>query len=252
MRQRPRGRHFAVTVVAAVSGIAIPSAALAPTVSVKARTFKGMPAVGALFSYSRGTGLGAHFCTASVVHSPNRDLVLTAAHCVSNVPAGRIAFVPGYRDGNTPYGIWLVTRVVVDKKWKTSADPDDDFAFLVVTQHGGSPVEKVTGAEHLGIDQPARQMVRVTGYPDGAAAPIHCENVVRTFSPTQLVFDCGGFTDGTSGSPLVAHFSRSTGLGAVMGVIGGYQQGGDTAAVSYAARFSAALAALYAIAVSES
>jgi hypothetical protein len=35
------------------------------------------------------------------------------------------------------------------------------------------------------------------------------------------------------------------GAGTVIGVIGGYEQGGDTAAVSYAARFSTRLAALY-------
>src|ERR1700731_2819824 len=40
----------------------------------------GQPAVGALFTTSKGR-LGQHFCTASVVDSPAGDLLMTAAHC---------------------------------------------------------------------------------------------------------------------------------------------------------------------------
>ena len=36
--------------------------------------------VGALFVHSSG---GNHFCTASVVASPGRDLLITAAHCIN-------------------------------------------------------------------------------------------------------------------------------------------------------------------------
>ena len=39
------------------------------------------------------------------------------------------------------------------------------------------------------------------------------------------------YTDGTSGSPLLAGINQSTGLGTVIGVISGYQQGGDTPSV---------------------
>ncbi len=74
----------------------------------------GIPAVGALFT-TTGTGLGKHFCTASVVDSPHRDLALTAAHCVTGMAPARVAFVPGYRDGKAPYGIWAVTRVIMDR-----------------------------------------------------------------------------------------------------------------------------------------
>ena len=78
-----------------------------------ARAFSGTPAVGALFTTSAGQ-LGSHFCTASVVGSPHGDLVVTAAHCVSGGVAG-VAFVPGYRSGAAPYGIWTVTKIYADK-----------------------------------------------------------------------------------------------------------------------------------------
>src|ERR1700684_117423 len=67
-----------------------------------------VPVVGALFTVSDGK-LGSHFCTASVVDSPAGDMLVTAAHCLTGysltAPAG-IAFVPGYSQGATPYGIW--------------------------------------------------------------------------------------------------------------------------------------------------
>jgi V8-like Glu-specific endopeptidase len=193
-----------------------------------------------------GRGMGIHFCTASVVDSPVGDLVITAAHCVTGRHAGQFVFVPGYHNRQAPYGIWPVTRVFVDQNWSDSADPDDDVAFLVVRKAGTTTsLQSLTGGERLGLGQRAGQMVRVIGYPDATDVPISCMNQAILFSPTQLQFDCNGYTGGTSGSPLLANVSRSTGLGTVIGVIGGYEQGGYTPVVSYAARLEANAAALY-------
>jgi hypothetical protein len=68
-------------------------------------------------------------------------------------------------------------------------------------------------------------------------------------SATQLVFHCGGYTTGTSGSPLLAYLHAATGLGTVIGVIGGYQQGGMTDAISYAAVLGPYIASLYQAAI---
>jgi hypothetical protein len=67
------------------------------------------------------------------------------------------------------------------------------------------------------------------------AKPSRVAELLRSFSATQLVFRCGGCTAGTSGSPLLAHVDAATGLGTVIGVIGGHQHGGVTDAISYAA-----------------
>jgi V8-like Glu-specific endopeptidase len=218
-----------------------------PAVMLQARTFAGSPAVGALFAATAGGGLATHFCTASVVDSPDRDVLVTAAHCVAGAPPGSIVFVPGFDRGRAPYGVWRVTRVIVDSGWESSADPNDDFAFLVVTGPGGAKIQNVTGGERLGrsLDLPAGQMVQVVGYPGTADAPITCENRAIGFGAFQLEFDCGGYTDGTSGSPLLQDVNPATGLGTIIGVIGGYEQGGYYAAVSYAARFGASAATLY-------
>jgi V8-like Glu-specific endopeptidase len=208
--------------------------------------------IGALFGVSSTGALENHFCTASVVDSPAGDLVVTAAHCVSAHSAGAFAFVPGYADGRMPYGIWTVTRVIVDPRWSSSADPDDDFAFLVVSQRGAkASLEQLTGAEAIEFGAPAGQKVKVAGYPDGDGTMVSCVNTAGAYSPTQFVFDCGGFMDGTSGSPLLAGITTPGSPGTVIGVIGGFQQGGDTPSVSYAARFSTDMAALYKTAIAE-
>ena len=65
-----------------------------------------------------------------------------------------------------------------------------------------------------------------------------------------MEFDCGGYTNGTSGSALVVNPSPATGLGTVVGVIGGYEEGGDTPSVSYSAAFGTSALSLYRLAAS--
>jgi V8-like Glu-specific endopeptidase len=217
--------------------------------SQNAQAFSGTAAVGALFTTSHGKPAG-HFCSASVVNSPAGDLVITAAHCVSGT--SDLVFVPGYDQGATPYGVWSVTKVYTDRSWEASADPNDDVAFLQVSQPGSIvPIEDVTGAEQLAIGTSAQQLVEVIGYPDGADEPIACRNWTREPMSDQLEFDCGGYTDGTSGGPFLADVNPETGQGTVVGVIGGYEQGGLTPQVSYSSMFRANVAALYQLAVAD-
>jgi V8-like Glu-specific endopeptidase len=223
----------------------------AGTTSLAGQAFKGISTVGALFpagtvigGSASGQGTG-HFCTASVVQSPGADLAVTAAHCVAGKSLG-IVFVPGYHDGQAPYGTWVVTEVFTDQEWQSSADPDDDVAFLqLAPATDGTRVADVTGAEQLTTSTSVPRLVQVIGYPLYTNEPVTCMNWTRTFSSTQLEFDCGGYPDGTSGGPFLANADSPTGMGTVIGVIGGYEQGGDTDAVSYAAVFGPRVAALY-------
>jgi len=216
--------------------------------SQNGQDFTGTPAVGALFTTTQGK-LSDHFCTASVVNSSHGDLVITAAHCVSGGASG-VVFVPGYHSGEAPYGVWTVNKIYTDASWTSSSDPDDDVAFLRVSQPGSIvPIEDVTGAEQLETGTSARQLVEVIGYPDATSMPITCRNWTREPMADQLEFDCGGYTNGTSGGPFLIDVDPLTGQGAVNGVIGGYEQGGDTPQISYSAMFGTNVAALYQTAV---
>ena len=213
------------------------------------QAFSGTPPVGALFTTSAG-GLNQHFCTATVVHSPAGDLVITAAHCVTGTQ-GTLDFVPGYDQGGEPYGVWTVTKVYVDQAWSSSSSQNDDFAFVRVSRPGSSvPIEDVTGAERLDTDLPAsRELVQVIGYPNATNQPVTCQNPIKQAMAGQLEFDCDGYTNGTSGGPFLSEIDQVTGQGLVIGVIGGYQQGGDSPQVSYSPVLGANAAALYRVAV---
>jgi len=203
--------------------------------------------VGALFD---GGLTGRHFCTASVVDSPGRDLLITAAHCINGGKGGGgyrqdIVFIPGYRDGQAPDGIWTVKRLLVAPQWISGSDADLDVGFVVLEPRDGENIEQVLGANTLAFNPGYRNLVRVTGYPQSASEPITCRNWTTEQSASQLEFSCGGFTGGTSGSPWITRFDSATGTGAIVGVIGGYQQGGDTASVSYSAYLDGAIEQLY-------
>ncbi|QMU76977.1 trypsin-like serine protease [Streptacidiphilus sp. PB12-B1b] len=211
-----------------------------------AKATVGNARVGALFARSAD---GDHFCTASVVHSAAKDLLVTAAHCVHGGKGGSygsdLVFVPAYRDGDASEGQWPVTRIVVDQRWISSSDPDLDVAFVTVGEVGGRNIEDVLGGNTLGIDKGFGKVVQITGYPATAVSPISCFNRTTQQSQYQMRIACTGFPGGTSGSPWLASFDRATRTGTVIGVIGGYQQGGDTADVSYSPYFDADVQSLY-------
>jgi len=202
--------------------------------------------VGALFIRYGGDD---HFCTASVVDSPGRDLLITAAHCISGGKGGGyrqdIVFIPDYRDGVAPFGIWTARRLLVAPQWSRYSNPGLDVGFVVLGPHDGRNIEDVLGANRLRFDPPYRQLVRVTGYPDSGDAPITCRNWTTRWSATQLRFQCGGYANGTSGSPWVTDFDPRTQTGTIVGVIGGYQEGGDTASVSYSSYLGQDVLRLY-------
>ncbi|MEU6406258.1 trypsin-like peptidase domain-containing protein [Streptomyces sp. NPDC046985] len=201
--------------------------------------------VGALFSADKASALaGNHFCTASVVHSPRHDLVLTAAHCLTE--GADLVFAPGYRDGAAPYGVWKVVRHYVSRNWSGSQDEDSDVAFAVIAPQGGQNVEDAVGANQFATGTATgAKAVTVTGYPRDAEAPVACTNMPSAHSGTQQRIDCPAFTGGTSGSPWVDRDRH------VIGVLGGHEQGGSTPDTSYSVVFGAEAAALYGNATAE-
>lgn len=208
--------------------------------------------VGALFTMGQN-GLEDHFCSASVVHSQRRNLVITAAHCLHSGLDGdygsNIVFVPAYHSGVKPYGIWPAVRLTVDPRWTESGDPDLDVGFLSVAQPGNPrPIEDVTGGNDFTPAAGFSLPVTTIGYPNDADAPLTCSNSTSRQSTYQLRLDCAGFSPGTSGSPWLINIDPGRHHGAVVGVIGGYQQGGIDSDVSYSSYFDADVSRLYEVA----
>lgn len=198
--------------------------------------------VGAIFTGSISDG---HSCTASVVDSPAGDLIVTAAHCLSSGTGSGATFVPGYHDGTAPYGEWKITNVIESSAWTSNQSEDDDVAFAVVAPLNGKSLQSVVGAYSLDTSGVTDTTVQITGYPSDTDKPISGTCVSTAYTSTQLRVDCTGYPSGTSGSGWLENYDASTGSGTLIGVIGGYEQGGDTDDVSYAAVFDSSVQSLY-------
>jgi len=228
-------------VVSTLNASATTTNSTIPAGTPTATTFNGTPTVGALFP----PGSSAHACTASVVSSPQGNLLLTAAHCVSGTVAG-YTFAPGYHDGIAPFGYWTVTKAYGSSAWTTSQNPQDDFAFLVVAPQvkNGQKVQiqSVTGGNKLGSAPSTATTITVPAYPFGSGgSPLTCTTQVY-YENGFPAFNCNPYVDGTSGSPWLVKTSHGT---QVVGVIGGLHQGGCEAWTSYSAGFTTAIQHTY-------
>jgi hypothetical protein len=217
--------------------------AMAATAIPTARTFKGVPAVGAVFL--NGTA-SPHTCSASLIRSDDRDIVLTSAHCLAG-NGKNLRFAPGYHDGVFPFGVWRATSAYVDPRWASSQDPQRDYVFLVIAPRRikGKSVhlrQLVTGYL-LGVAPAPGQQVRVVAYRFGFQdRPITC--TVPSYRLNGYPgFDCHGYVGGTSGAPWIT-VTRSGDL-KVRGIIGGLNQGGCFEYTSYSSRFDRATIDLF-------
>ncbi|WP_328962873.1 trypsin-like serine peptidase [Streptomyces virginiae] len=211
-----------------------PGATLPPAVTPQ----PGGPAAftGALFT----NGLDSdHFCTATVVTSPGRNMIITAGHCLleGDQRDGSAVFAPAYANGVAPYGTWKIEEVFEDDRWAEGTDDDYDLAFARLAPDAkGRTIEDVTGAAVLDTSGRAGERVTVTGYPADRGIPRTCTSVAVRESATQQRFDCADFPGGTSGSAWIA------GDGKIIGIL----TGGDTDDVSTSTVLGEYAASLYA------
>ncbi|MGW7452173.1 trypsin-like serine protease [Streptomyces sp. NPDC054787] len=191
---------------------------------------------GALFT----DGLDSdHFCTATVVHSPGKNMIITAGHCLldGQQDGGSAVFAPAYANGFAPYGTWKIEEVFEDDRWSEGTDDDYDLAFARLAPDGkGRTIEDVTGAAVLDTSGRAGEEVTVTGYPADRKVPRTCTAVAVRESETQQRFDCADFPGGTSGSAWIARDGK------IIGIL----TGGDTDDVSTSTVLGEYAASLYA------
>lgn len=191
---------------------------------------------GALFE---GDVTGDHFCTATVVHSPGRNLIVTAGHCLlaGRVGAGGAIFAPAYADGKAPYGTWKIEEVFEDTHWADDTNDDFDLAFArLAPDASGRNIEDVTGAAVLDTTGRSGEEVTVTGYPADRKVARTCTSRAIRETPTEQRFDCADFPGGTSGSAWIAADGK------IIGIL----TGGDTDDVSTSTILNDYAAKLYA------
>ncbi len=194
-------------------------------------------------------------CSASVVTAAIADLVVTAAHCVApdgRTPGRNWVFVPGYRDGATPYGKWAARELTAAPGWVRSRGKDfnEDVGFARLRTQGGRHIADVVGSNGIAFNNVVGSSVSAFGYP--AASPFNgsslyfCSGQTRsdTTEPTSTDLGLGcTMNDGASGGPWMVDISPELG-GVIVSVNSlGYD---ELPNVLFGPRFGASIAALYA------
>lgn len=152
-----------------------------------------------------GRDIGGSFtCSATVLDTPNRNLLLTAGHCVwLFVWARSMTFVPGYNNGQRPYGRFVVREAVVPTAW-TRLNTKFDVAVLALRRNwAGQSVADVVGGARLQYNRSRYGNYIAYGYPSGAnrgrflracesgswAGPFRTDIFSRR-GPTRLTISC--------------------------------------------------------------
>lgn len=176
-----------------------------------------------IFGYGR--------CSGTAVRSANESVVITAAHCLNDGGRnrwfrGEAAFVPAYRYGQRPFGVFPARWIDTTKQWRAEGgNPNYDVGALVVgrNQAGESLADAVGGAKIAWGLQP-KQAFSVHGYPAedpfdgetqrvcGAAGYLgHDPHSLAYPGPLNLAASCG-VTGGASGGGWLVHGDTLNGV----------------------------------------
>ncbi|MFI7227535.1 trypsin-like serine peptidase [Nonomuraea angiospora] len=172
---------------------------------------------------------GADFvCSASTVRSANRDVVVTAGHCVKDGAGGWAAnwtFVPAYGMGGAQrFGQYAARRMFVAGPWSRSGDDNYDVGMVALATSGGRHVADVVGTQEIAFNPPRGGQVFGFGYPadppyDGHHL-VYCAGRLRA-DPYGQSRDQGlgcEMTAGSSGGPWLTTFDLATGKGTITSV----------------------------------
>lgn len=168
-----------------------------------------------------------YVCSGSATTSANRDVVLTAGHCLNEGPgdyATNWAFVPAYDDGARPFGTFTARSLVTTTEWASTGDFDYDVGFGVMNTLGGQHLTDVVGSQGIGFNQPRGELTYAFGYP--AARPYDgtdiawCYDTVfqdTYYGSQDQGMDCD-MTGGSSGGPWLIDYATGSGLGTLNSV----------------------------------
>lgn len=119
-----------------------------------------------------GTPFGFGRCSGTSVNAPNYSVVFTAGHCIHGGGgfgrwlSGRWVFVPGYRYGQRPFGVFAAKWIDTTLQWRKTGSENFDVGAAVVTRNQrGQLLAKAVGGTGIAWGLKAQQTFDVHGYP---------------------------------------------------------------------------------------
>jgi V8-like Glu-specific endopeptidase len=145
-----------------------------------------------LFGYGR--------CSGTAVRSGNKSVVITAAHCINSGGRhggwfqGRWAFVPGYRFGQRPFGVFPARWIDTTRQWRISGSENFDVGAAVLGKNQrGELLGEAVGGDKIAWNLKRQQTFDVHGYPaeepfDGETQRVCRETPFLGHDPESVLF----------------------------------------------------------------
>jgi V8-like Glu-specific endopeptidase len=168
------------------------------------------------------TPAGPSECSASVINSPNSNVIWTAGHCTNNGAGtwySNWLFVPDYYNGVWPYGSWSAQFAATPNGYLFGGNSDYDMAALRLWPNGGgTQVGWVTGYQGYCFNCGYGPHVLSMGYPYDTHPPrggitgqdlMYCD--VATWQSGNQQDSYCDMGHGSSGGPWLSSFNGSWG-----------------------------------------
>ncbi|CAF0982550.1 unnamed protein product, partial [Didymodactylos carnosus] len=164
-----------------------------------------------------------YVCTASVLVSGTKDLLVTRGQCVYDHERGgwarNVIFIPGYRSGSAPFGRWSARSLITFNMWIEKADRNANIGLILLSTLSNRHIQDVVGGQGYLIDAQLQAPVYLFGY----SSDINSGETLRYCSGTSqksthypgfkgITLPCS-IDNAGFGGPVIQRYDISTTLG---------------------------------------
>lgn len=176
--------------------------------------------IGKVFVRSKSGGV-VFTCSGSAINNAGKNMVLTAGHCVyggGNFYIGanyNWFFVPGYQNGNAPYGQWQAKTIATNNAWINKSNFNFDVGIALMFPLNNTQLVTRVGGLGLQWGLPAIGDRTAIGYPAegrfNGENQYFCFGKTRAYDTGQVEMSCD-MTRGSSGGPWIIGLNVSDGI----------------------------------------